>query len=178
LGAIEGPGGRTPTDAVDASFRSLQLALSTVTVGVLRGRAGGPPTGLRTAAFPNAQPAGIGRRTSFLLDVVLGYEPITDPEDPGRWRVRTASYLYEVRDRQSRKILSYHWHPRGRSAVVRPHLHIEQQTSPTDLSKAHLPTGNISLVDVVRMAITELGAEPLRPDWLAALDRAERELAD
>ena len=46
-----------------------------------------------------------------------------------------------------------------------------------DLSKAHLLAGPITLVALIRMAITELGVEPLRPDWRPILDRAERDLA-
>jgi hypothetical protein len=33
------------------------------------------------------------------------------------------------------------------------------------LGKVHLPTGTVGLERVVAMAITELGAKPLRDDW-------------
>lgn len=85
----------------------------------------------------------------------------------------TVGYYDELLDAEGRGLLAYHWRPEGPSQVVTPHLHVGGRTSPLDLSKAHLPTGQVSLVAVVRMAITELGVEPLRPDWLVVLDRAE-----
>ena len=76
-----------------------------------------------------------------------------------------------------RLILSYHWHPNGRSRVKTPHLHVGGRTTPVDLSKAHLPTGFVTLPAVIRMTITEFGVEPLRADWRDVLAEAERALA-
>jgi hypothetical protein len=40
---------------------------------------------------------------------------------------------------------------------------------PGEAHKIHVPTGEVSLVDVVRLAITELGVEPRREDWESIL---------
>lgn len=73
-----------------------------------------------------------------------------------------------------RVLLAYHWHPQGRSPITTPHLHLGSGSGAIDLlTGAHLPTGTVTLVDIVRMAVGELGVRPLRGDWAAILDRAE-----
>ncbi|HUG16929.1 MAG TPA: hypothetical protein VMM78_18115 [Thermomicrobiales bacterium] len=45
---------------------------------------------------------------------------------------------------------------------------------PTTFHRAHIPTGQVFIDDVVRFAIADLGVEPLRSDWdsvLAAIAR-------
>ena len=84
--------------------------------------------------------------------------------------------MYQLQDRDGRLCLAYHWHPTGRSPFTAPHLHVGCRIPPHDLSKAHLLSGPVTLPMVIRMAITELGVEPLRADWEAVLDRAERAL--
>lgn len=46
-----------------------------------------------------------------------------------------------------------------------------------DFVGVHVPTGLISLSDVVRFAIEELRVRPRRSDWQAILDEASRRLA-
>jgi hypothetical protein len=36
-------------------------------------------------------------------------------------------------------------------------------------SKAHVPTGRVSLESVIELLIQDFGVVPLRPDWQAAL---------
>ncbi|MGH2532143.1 MAG: hypothetical protein ACRDJW_07515 [Thermomicrobiales bacterium] len=83
-------------------------------------------------------------------------------------------YLIELLASQNRMILSFHWHPEGKSHVVTSHLHVGCRAGNADLSKVHLPTGPVSLVDVIRCAIVEFGVQPLRADCRAVLDRADQ----
>ncbi|HEX5502572.1 MAG TPA: hypothetical protein VFW96_08100 [Thermomicrobiales bacterium] len=99
-------------------------------------------------------------------------------EEAGRWTVHTASYSYEFMLRDGLEIIAYHYHPAGPSPVKTPHLHVRSATAPVPLSKAHIPTGRISLEAVLRFAIVELKVEPLRADWAAVLDRGEAEFND
>jgi hypothetical protein len=163
---------RARAAVVEALFGALQTAVSTVTRDVLVGRGYLPSPALHTLAFGTGT-ARIGRRGELLLRVRYGYRLVPHPGDSGRWTVVTAGYVYRVLASAEQPILSYHWHPEGLSSVTYPHLHIELGTSPIDLSKAHLPSGPISLVTVVRMTISELGVEPLRTNWREVLDRAE-----
>ena len=86
-------------------------------------------------------------------------------DDAGTWRIDQTGYRYEVSERDGLELVAYHWHPGGRSQVIRPHLHARIRGSDTDHSKLHLPTGFVTPVEVVRFLITEFGVEPLRPDW-------------
>lgn len=92
--------------------------------------------------------------------------------------MRFVGYRYVLLNQEHRELLSYHWHPAGQSPVVTPHLHVACRAGNADLSKVHLPTGPVTLVDVIRCAITEFGVQPLRADWRAVLDRADQTLAN
>lgn len=96
-------------------------------------------------------------------------------------------YAYAVQDRSGREHLAFHWHPRSpRSAVHVPHAHVSaalRATTPggaqaiLPLDKVHLPTGFLSLADIVRLLIGELGVEPRVANWQERLDRARPGLA-
>jgi len=98
-------------------------------------------------------------------------------QEPGErtWTATVSTYRYGLYDHNGREILSYHWHPDARSHVTTPHLHIGGGVAAwrPDLAKAHIPTGLMTLEDVLLLAITELAldVEPLRADWRAILTR-------
>jgi len=95
-------------------------------------------------------------------------------ERPRQWQATIVAYDYELFVDQGLEILVYHWHPHVPHSVPFPHLHVGNATTPVDLSKAHLPTGFVGLSAVLRLAIDDLGVEPLRPDWRAVLESAEQ----
>jgi hypothetical protein len=61
--------------------------------------------------------------------------------------------LREGRRGQEERLFAYHWHPTGASPVTWPHLHVLDPASA--LRKVHLPTGRISLEEVLRLAVVE-----------------------
>lgn len=83
------------------------------------------------------------------------------------WQVQRAAYFYAVGRQDTGELLAFHWHPRGKSPIATPHLHVRVniQIGERWLGKVHLPTGFVTIEDVVRLAIHELGATPLREDW-------------
>lgn len=92
--------------------------------------------------------------------------------------VNTSAYRYHILDRDDREIVAYHWHPEGVSSVTEPHLHLSGRLNPLDtgprdvpipLGEMHLPTGTVTLTQVVRLLITEFGVEPRRDDWATVL---------
>ena len=85
--------------------------------------------------------------------------------EPREWRTEVAGYRYELHDQDGQELIAYHWHPLGNSPIATPHLHVTARMSGFDLSKAHLPTGIVPLLAVLRCLITEFGVAPLRPDW-------------
>lgn len=177
MGPVERPSGRTIAEVVEELFRVYQAALSCVTDRVLQGRAFHPAAQPHAASFAPAGPVKIGRQSHLFLDVLHLYNVVSSAGGEHPWHASTAGYCYEIRDRQQGKFISYHWHPVGNSSVTYPHLHVSGRAGSVDLSKAHLPTGRVSLVAVLRMTITELGVELLRDDWNTVLNQAERDLA-
>jgi len=86
-------------------------------------------------------------------------------DPPSRFVARSSGYRCELAHADGSMILAYHWHPVGVSPVTWPHLHLAGQVAAIPFDKAHLPTGPVTLQDVLRFAIVDLGVEPLRPDW-------------
>lgn len=87
-------------------------------------------------------------------------------------------YQYALLDAAEREILAYHWHPSGRSSILDPHLHLGPagQIRQRDLASAHLPTGMISLPDIIQLAIESFGVVPRVESWreVVAEARANR----
>ena len=99
-------------------------------------------------------------------------------ETTGRFEVRTTAYGYRVIDSLQREVVAFHWHPSGASPVTLPHMHLSSRIgrldlgagfAPAALGEMHLPTGYITLADVVRLLITEFDIAPRRADWAAIL---------
>jgi hypothetical protein len=106
------------------------------------------------------------RGASRLTLAVSEHYAITGDSDAG-WQVHRAAYFYAIGLHDTGELLAYHWHPRGKSPVVDPHLHVRAniQLGERWLGKVHLPTGAIELEDIVSLAVNELAVEPLREDW-------------
>ena len=119
-----------------------------------------------------AEPARLrgDRPLDFLVLVEYAIEEAAS--DLARWTTRMAGYRFELRHADGPTLLAYHWHPTGVSPITFPHLHIGGSVRSVDLSKAHLPTGHVSLQDVLRFAIADLGVLPLRNDWSAVLEES------
>jgi hypothetical protein len=95
------------------------------------------------------------------------------------------SYEYRLLGEDRHEIVAFHWHPVGLSNVTDPHLHLSSRLNPIELGRnraplsladMHIPTGFVTLEDVVRILITEFGITPRRDDWDALL-RENREAA-
>ena len=108
------------------------------------------------------------RGASRLTLAVSEHYFIVDAPDEG-WQVQRAAYFYAVGRQDTGELLAFHWHPRGKSPIVTPHLHVRAniQIGERWLGKVHLPTGKLAIEDMVRLAIQELSAEPVREDWEA-----------
>jgi hypothetical protein len=83
--------------------------------------------------------------------------------------------MYTLFDRQLTEILGYHWHPISRSMIAAPHLHLQAgaRVELRGLLGAHLPTGHVTLAQLIRCLIEELGVEPRRADWQAVLSAVD-----
>ncbi len=152
--------GRATQDAVRSYLSNRQEALSCVarspvvpssaSAGILDVRAStGSLRGTTGAIF-----------ASFQEQVALG---ILDQQRAAT----TRAYRYKLESGDGQEVLSYHWHPAGRSHVTEPHLHLGSLGGTFErlLAGRHLPTGEVSFQQFVRFLITEVGVRPLRDDW-------------
>ena len=104
------------------------------------------------------------------LDLHLRYRHqyrIVEAEgDRGPWKVTTVKYSYGL-EADGREIVSFQWHPDGASSMTEPHLHLGAgaEIGLEPLAGAHVPTGRVSIEDVLLFAIQDLKAEPKRDDW-------------
>jgi hypothetical protein len=128
-------------------------------------------------ALLNGAPATLQGSIPFLLDVSQHFRVVTI-DAPRSSRVAVVSYVYTVMTRDRIELVSYQWHPHSEGEIDFPHVHIGPAMSRRDsvirageAHKIHLPTGEVSLADVLRLAITELGVEPRRDDWESILTR-------
>lgn len=109
------------------------------------------------------------------LRVTQHYRIIEASGARGPWKAQTVAYWYAVEDRVESEVLSYHWHPAGRSAVTTPHLHLgpASEVGLEPLRGSHLPSGRVALEDVIRLAIMEFGVRERRDDWSDVLDATQ-----
>lgn len=141
--------------------------------GGLAGRAG-PGVGLLLRVAQEYQVTEVA--TAQPADVEAGdVETVTAPPPAGGWArfaVVPRAYRFRLQGADERERVSWHWHPYGRSSEHRPHLHVAYEP----VAGAHLPTGPVSLVDVLRVALVDLGTRPHWEDWQVVLDEAEAAL--
>ena len=100
--------------------------------------------------------------------VMHGYERVNAS-------VHTSSCCYDIRMPGERDLFQFHWHP-ATPPIRQPHLHMRH--APGASRRFHIPTSRISIESVIRFAILELGARPIRQDWQAILDRNEQAFAE
>lgn len=158
----------SPAEAAEA-FRVRRVAvLACLTSAYVELRGYAPASSPHPFALAKGEAVRLRGEGQLGLTVVEEYELTEVPA--GGWEARVVSYFYAF-EHAGNELLAYHWHPQGHSRVTEPHLHVrsEREIEGRSLSKLHLPTGAIRLEDIVRLAVEELGAEPLREDWRAVL---------
>ena len=179
---------RSPSQPVRALRDEVQQAVSCVSdTVVLVSRGGYAPAAANaphhslTLSDYTTRLAGPGRLS---LGVEIQYRINPTRGERGRWQAEVAAYYYGLYDVDAREILAYHWHPHVEN-VPFAHLHVSHgavqrtvldrlQLSAAhnalrpDLAAAHLPTGQIALQTVLRLAIEQFQVLPRpahRADW-------------
>jgi len=152
----------------------LQQAVACVSKAVLR------PTGYEpkaTAHMLSSQqmPSPLAN-TDLYFDVAQWFYIIEDRLN-GPWRVTTAGYQYTIETGGGEEILGYHWQPNSVSPFKDPHLHLGYgaQIGRPELesTKAHLPTGRVSMEDFIQLLIEVFDASPHR-DWRDVLGKTAK----
>lgn len=81
----------------------------------------------------------------------------------GEQRMTTRRYTYSIIKAGTQdRIFAWHWHPESKSSRVKyPHVHVPQGSP---YSTRHVPTGRITLEDVILFGFDELGVGPSVPE--------------
>ena len=168
--------GRTPHDALQAFERPLQRALSCLTPAVLDVQSGFHPGRVHPLTIAGGEPVRLSGTTRLALSMRLLYRIVETGRTGSaeRWNATVITYIYTLHAADDAVLVSYHWHPEGRSPIITPHRHLGSSAVwQRILADAHLPTGVVTLADVVRVAIRDLGVRPLRQDWSTVLESAD-----
>lgn len=177
--------GRTPNDALESYTGPIQESLGCIVRGRLT-RESAPATLAPATHYLSLnanQPTPLNGIAELFLKISQNYQ-IIDTAEAGRsrYKVETLGYQYSVETMERREVLIYQWSPTGAGRMTRPHLHVGRRllqesikagNRSYELPKLHMPTGRVAIEDVVRFAITELGAVSRRSDWQEVLERTQ-----
>jgi hypothetical protein len=162
--------GRSPAEAVENFLNPLRRSLARVTRNVLIVAARGhePMPDPHAATLSGDEPVRLGRDPGVRMLMSIQYRIVEAEGERGPWKTTVAQYEYALLNDDGDELLGFHWHPEGRSEVVWPHVHVGSVA----LDKAgalsrrvHVPTSRVAVEDVLRVAIMDLGVQPLRDDW-------------
>ena len=121
--------------------------------------------------FNRGNPARIRGTSRLWLYFQQYYRIVRSDISSDLWTVLEEGYEYSIMDTDQREVLAYHWHPVGQSSFISQHIHIGHGATTTreELNSAHLPTGYVSLADIIRLLIRDFRATPRRGDWQSIL---------
>jgi len=171
--------GRTPAEAVNAFIEPLGKAVSCLTNAVVNVGGGYHPSPEPHVLALNDGVA-IPISTDLFMFVSQHYRIVEDVESRGPWKVTVVGYVYSLRNAARQELISYQWHPTGRSPITFPHFHLGPGSRIGDerVARAHLPSGRIAPQSFLRLLITEFGVLPRRADWDAVLTQTQAALAE
>jgi hypothetical protein len=116
------------------------------------------------------------------LHLAVAQELQVEEQKDRSWKLRTLTYSYHVlenADRDSRWIIRWEYvsHYRRRDEHPRHHVHIDTvvktPAGEMDLNKLHLSTGWVTIEEVIRYLIAEMGVKPKIKDWDEELLKSE-----
>lgn len=166
---------RTPAEAVNSYLASIQLVVSCASDAVVTVRGGYYPSESPHAlTMYENRPIRLGGASRLWFQLHQYYRIIESDSPRASWMIEETGYRYAVIDDDGKDVLEYHWHPVGQSPVVTPHLHIGHgaMAARREISDVHLPTGLVSISDILRMLIRDFSVTPRRSDWESVLDEA------
>jgi hypothetical protein len=117
-----------------------------------------------TVVRTNPRPIRLRSYDQFLFEIHHEFRVVTNQSTRAP-SIEPIDYRWVLNDSDGHEILAYHYHPMGSSSIKHPHLHAGSQDRRLAHGKKHLPTGYISLAEIIRCLITEFEAPPLRTDW-------------
>lgn len=172
--------GRNPPEAVRNFLAPVQRAISCVTPAVLTVSRGGyePRAEPHGVVLNQNRPVALEMREygvpRISLLVAMEYVIVEAAGDLGPWRVSIRQYSLELL-RADKRLFAFHWHPQPPNVVKTPHLHLPKEpgTCAPALALLHIPTGRVSVEELIRLAL-EIGVQPRRDDFDAVLTATQR----
>jgi hypothetical protein len=150
----------------------LQRALSCVSKAVLR-PSGYDPSQEPLFLYSDQMPERLAK-TDLYFTIAQWFYIVEDSAN-GPWRVTTAGYKYTIETEDGEEILGYHWHPKSLSPFKEPHLHLGAGAKigrhELEATKAHLPTGRVSMEEFIKLLIEAFNAPPKKTGWEAILQK-------
>lgn len=132
-----------------------------------------------TLALNHMEPVRLRADTPIAISLGLNFRIRKMDDEPNYFTTSIVTYFYGLATFEGREILTFHWNPVA-TGVSFPHLHVGRavvsdatEVLPKTFHKVHVPTGFVPMASVIRLAITEFGVQPLRPNWQSILDEAE-----
>ena len=164
--------GRMPAEAVNNYVGSIQQLISCVSDSVVSVEGGYYVSDTSHVLRLNqGRPVRLGILPSLWLTLQQYYHIVETEGTRVHWTIAIEGYEHTIIDSDGREILTYHWHPRGQSAIAFHHLHMEHgaEVGREELQTAHLPTGYVSIADILRLLIMDFRVAPRRSDWESVL---------
>jgi hypothetical protein len=163
--------GKNPSEALAGFVGSARRALLCITERLPQHQ-GAPPNETRALTIDGGAPFPVGG-TELELTFTHHYRVVPTTPNGSLWRVTTDAYLYDLDDKQG-TLCAYHWHPQAHGHPdPRPHLHMRMDDGGKRVRR--LPCGRITIEELVRMLIEELGAKPRDDHWSDTLDGTKAE---
>lgn len=147
--------GDTPAEAVENFVHPLRRVADCITPAVVFASGWHITDAAHSLAFSDSPRTKL-LGTDVWLDFKHSYrvEEIAEGPDRGRFKVRTAAYLYSLRDGNDLELIAFHWHPESEVSTAKaPHIHLPRHNQPFDITDWHIPTTRTSLEEVVELAI-------------------------
>lgn len=122
-------------------------------------------------------------RLLLYLSQSLRVEHQTD----GTWKLRTMTYAYHIlegREQDSRWLVRWEYTSRDQREMKHPrhHVHLpvllETPDGNLDLDALHLSTGWVTIEEIIRFLIVEVGVKPKSTDWNADLFASEEKFKE
>ncbi len=165
--------GRTEAEAVSNYVGMIQRAVSCVSDSVVSVRGGYYVADTsHTLILNRGNPVRLRGTSALWLSIQQYYRIVESGESRTPWAVSEVGYRYNVMDADAKEILAYHWHPTGQGPFISQHLHIGYgaMLGREEFQNAHLPTGYVSVVDIMRFLIRDFGVSPRRGEWESILN--------
>ena len=164
--------GNSPYKAVQNFLDPLKEAISCITNSVIVQTAarGSYELDAKYALYVGNQTTpmfSVSGSSDLLVETSMNFRIIRDNRpNMGPFRVTITAYNYMIMDAEETEILAYHWH--SEAGLTYPHLHV------TKLGKKyHLPTGRVSLEQVIRLLLNDFQVQPRKQHWSKILNRTQ-----